>query len=351
MTHPYSWPEVRRGAERICMETARSLAARGHDVTLFSAGDTASRTLQDGFLLVRYRRLFTEPLRHERWFAWRLLPALLAGRFDAVHSLMPRDCLMAIGTKRLRGHRTLYQEVGNPLRWWWDGLPDGRARRTVARRVDVYGCISQYSLDALRTDFGRDGALVPPGVRLDQFTPLAERATRPTILYSGALDEERKGVADLLAAAAQLVEAGHDLQVWLSGPGDGEPLLKAAPPAVRDRVELLPLGDPDALGRQYASAWVCALPSRGDSFGMVLVEALASGTPIVTSDDGAPQELVSPGVGAVAPAGDVVALAAALEEALRLAEDPATATRCREVAEAFGWDTMVAPTLEKLYAP
>lgn len=332
------------------METARSLAARGHDVTVLSAGDEASRALRDGFVLVRYRRRFADPLRHERWFAWRVLPALLAGRFDAVHSLMPRDALMAINTKPLCRHRTLYQEVGNPLKWWWDGLPDGRARRAVARRVDVYACISQYALDALHADWDREGALVPPGVRLDQFTPLGERATRPTVLYSGALEEPRKGVADLLAACALLVERGRDLQVWLSGPGDGDALVRAAPAVVRDRVELLPLGDPDALGRQYASAWVCALPSRGDSFGMVLVEALASGTPIVTSDDGAPQELVTPEVGAVAPAGDVEALATALDEALGLAADATTAGRCRAAAEAFGWDTAVAPVLEKLYA-
>ena len=78
ITHPYSWPEVRRGAERITVESSRALAARGHDVTLFSAGAEASTTRTDGFTLVRFKRVFEQPHWHERWFGWRLLPALCA---------------------------------------------------------------------------------------------------------------------------------------------------------------------------------------------------------------------------------------------------------------------------------
>src|ERR671919_397201 len=59
ITHPYSWPEVRRGAERITVETGRALAARGHDVTLFTAGRAPAGDGGRGRSprVVRYRRV------------------------------------------------------------------------------------------------------------------------------------------------------------------------------------------------------------------------------------------------------------------------------------------------------
>src|SRR5207244_5414092 len=86
ITHPYSWPEVRRGAERIMVETGRALAARGHEVTVFTAGGAPGRDRHGGITTVRYRRVFVTPQRHERWFGWRVFPDLVRGRFDAVHS-------------------------------------------------------------------------------------------------------------------------------------------------------------------------------------------------------------------------------------------------------------------------
>ncbi|MES4793150.1 MAG: hypothetical protein C4321_09370, partial [Chloroflexota bacterium] len=76
-----------------------------------------------------------------------------------------------------------------------------------------------------------------------------------------------------------------DVAVWLSGPGDASALLAAAPPEARARTTVLPLGEPTAQHERYGRAWVTTLPSRGDSFGMVLVESLACGTPIVAAAD------------------------------------------------------------------
>ena len=142
ITHPYSWPEVRRGAERIIVETSRSLAARGHTVTVFSAGAASSRTEEQGVTTVRYRRRFDDPFRHERWFGWRVLPALLSGGFDVVHSMMPADAVAAIRTSRRSRHRTVYQELGNPIRSKVEGRRDRSLRERVIRSIDVYGCMS-----------------------------------------------------------------------------------------------------------------------------------------------------------------------------------------------------------------
>lgn len=349
ITHPYSWPEVRRGAERIIVETARALAARGHDVTVFSSGSTSGTSDLHGARLVRFtRRANKRAWLHEQWFGWRVAPHLAAGRFDVTHSFMPHDAVAAIRTKRIGGHRTLYDEMGVPG-LIWDRLRDRKARERVVRDVDVYGCMSQYALDAL-DGLGRQGVRIPGGVRLDQFQPAPAREPTPTLLFSGAFDVPFKGVAGLLEALALVAEDEPDVRLWLSGPGDGRALLAAAPAAARERTEILPLGTPDEQPGRYGRAWATVLPSQRESFGMVMLESLACGTPIVTTDHGAPQELVTPATGAVGRAGDARSLADALLRAIELARDPATVDACRGSAAPYDWDTGLAPLLERLYA-
>ncbi len=350
ITHPYSWPEVRRGAERITVESSRALAARGHDVTLFSAGAEASTTRTDGFTLVRYKRVFEKPHWHERWFGWRLLPALARGGFDVVHSLMPYDCYAAVRTRRLGGHGTVYDEMGVPYRWWWRAVPDGRVRTNVMRRVDVYGCMSQFALDVLEGEWSRPGVLIPGGVRVDQFGPADAREPAPTILFSGAFMDPSKNLPTLLEALALVAETVPDVKLWLSGPGDPAAVLAAAPDAARARTELLPLGRAEDQAERYGRAWVTTLPSKADSFGVALLESLACGTPIVVADRGAPQELVTPATGVVSIAGNPESLRDALLTGFELSSKPQTVEACRTQAEGYDWDLAIAPLLEELYA-
>jgi phosphatidylinositol alpha-mannosyltransferase len=357
ITHPYSWPEVRRGAERIIVETARALVGRGHEVTILTSGrEGVGRSTDGGVTTVKVRRRFDDLERHQLWFGARVVPLLLRGRYDAVHAMMPADAFAAIVTRPLARHRVLYEELGIPSAQWWREPEPGRpplkdrpARHIVARRVDVYGCMSQHALDAYEQGWhtGR-GALVPGGVDLDRFQP-TERAERPTLLFSGVLDEPRKGVSVLLDALALLADDVPDVRLWLSGPGDTAPLLAAAPPAARERTEVLDLGDPLAQAARYGAAWATVLPSLYESFGMVLVESLACGTPIVVADHSAPPELAKPGVGFVTVPGDPASLADGLRAALALGRDQATRDRCRAVAGDYSW-ARLAEHLEALYS-
>lgn len=348
ITHPYSWPDVRRGAERIIVETGRSLAARGHEVTVLTSGGAASRTAADGVTTVRFRRLFDNDFRHEHWFARRIVPSLLTRRFDVVHSLMPRDAVSAIRTRRITRHRTVYQELGNPVRDKVVNRPDGDARQRVIEAVDVFGCMSEFSRGFLEREWGRQGALIPGGVRIDEFAP-APREERPTILFSGALERPEKNVRELLAAVAVLAEDRPNVQLFLSGPGDAGPLLADAPAAARERTVVLPIGDPGQLARDYARSWVTCLPTLWDSFGLVVIESMAAGTPVVCGPAGAPPEVVTPDVGVVAEDLDPVSLARALSGALDLAQEPETVERCRSTARRFDWDESHAALLEALY--
>jgi phosphatidylinositol alpha-mannosyltransferase len=220
----------------------------------------------------------------------------------------------------------------------------------VIREVDVYGCMSQYSLSVLAHDYHREGVLIPGGVNLQTFRPAPQRSKTPTILYSGTLTEPRKGVATLLAALPLVAKAVPEVRLILSGPGDPAPLLAAAPPGAAERTDCVGVGElADQPGR-YGEAWACALPSLNDTFGLVLVEALACGTPIVAADNAALPELVSPGVtGALCHYDDVESLAAACIHAIDIAGRPGTAEACRESARPFDWASGVAPRAVAAY--
>jgi phosphatidylinositol alpha-mannosyltransferase len=349
ITNPFSWPEVRRGAERIVVETAASLSRRGHDVTVITAGSQPGRTHADGVTTIKLRRLTQRQRTHERTFAYRAVPYLIRGNYDVVHAMMAWDAYCATRARRLGKYRVVFDEMGIPYRSYWDHHPDGRLREYLAKHVDVYGCMSRHALDVLRDEWGREGALIPGGVRLDQFHVAEAREPVPTVLFSGALAEPRKGLDLLLRAIALVVADVPTVRVWLSGPGDPTPIVNAAPEAARRVVEVLPLGAPEEQTLRYQRAWVTALPSKSDSFGMVLIESLASGTPIVVLDDAAPPELVTPETGAIATPDDPASLAAALRRGFELAVAPETADRCRDFASDFDWDERIAPLLESLY--
>jgi glycosyltransferase involved in cell wall biosynthesis len=353
LTHAYTWPEVRRGAERYVSEVSRALAARGHDVTvLTSSWKDVGRRRDDGVTTIRLPRRDENLFAHEHRFERALLLPLLRGRFDAVHSLGPTDARASVRAAYLRRRRRIvYTTLGLPERRFWDERPDGQAHADVVRSVDVYGCMSQYALDALTAEYGRTGTLTPGGVDTTEFRPAPRREDRPTVLFSGALDEPRKGAVPLLRAAASLLGEYPNLQVWLSGPGDPAPLVAGAPAAVRDHIDVLPLGDPKGQAERYGRAWVTALPSRDDSFGMVVVEALACGTPVAVGNHAALPELVQPGVtGALCDQADDATVAAALREALALATVPETVEACRSSVMRFDWRTSIAPELEAIYA-
>jgi glycosyltransferase involved in cell wall biosynthesis len=349
LTHAYCWPEVRRGGERLLHELAGALSRRDHDVTIISSARRPGRTVEDGVRVVRLRSPRGEGLRQELRFGRTVAPSLLAGRYDVVHSLGVADAATSIVAARAhRGRRTVFTHLGIPIREWFEGRPDWRRQRFVAEHVDVYGCLSEHAAATFEAGFGRRASRTPGGVRLSRFAPAERRTPRPTLLYSGVLDEPRKRLADLLEAVAILARTEPDVRLWLSGPGDPTALLARAPTEARVRTALLPLGTPD-LAPVYGQAWATVLPSTHEAFGLVLVESLACGTPIVAADHAALPELVAPGVGALAAPEDPAALAVACAEAIELARDPATVERCREQAVPFDWDTGIAPAVEALY--
>jgi glycosyltransferase involved in cell wall biosynthesis len=355
LTHAFCWPEVRRGAERFSAELGAALVRRGHEVVHFSAARNAGVAVDRGVRTVRLRRLFEGQYRHEAHFGLRVLPHLIDARFDAVHSLGRFDALASILAARVRrdGRLTMITDLGLPDPAWWadQGAVNARAASAVVSHVDVYSCMSRTAVEFLARNYGRaDGVVVPGGVALSSFTPADRREPHPTILFSGAVTERRKGVPILLEALPLIAASEPEVELWLSGPGDPTDLLQRGPVEARARVRALGVGAAERQHERYGRAWATCIPSVKDSFGMALVESLACGTPIVTTTDGAPKELVDQGVtGALCAPGDAKSLAEACLRAFELARRPATVAACRAAAEPFDWDLGIAPLCERLY--
>jgi glycosyltransferase involved in cell wall biosynthesis len=352
-THAFCWPEVRRGAERFVQELGAALVRRGHEVTFLSAAWDPTDSELDGVRTVRLRRRREDTWGHEADFGRRVLPRLVAGRFDAVHSMGRRDALASVRAARLHPRRrTVITDLGLPSRSFWEHTPnEARVVEAVIKGIDVYGCMSQFAVDFLERDYGRtDGVITPGGVDIEAFQPAPAREPRPTLLLSGAFTEPRKGAATVLAALPLIAETEPEVQLWLSGPGDPAELLAAAPPEARARTTCLGVGEADEQQGRYGRAWATVLPSTDDSFGMALIESQACGTPIVVSTHGAPHELVDEGAtGELCEPHDAAGFAAACLRAFDLARRADTVQACRDAANRFSWDGAIAPLCERLY--
>jgi glycosyltransferase involved in cell wall biosynthesis len=350
----HCWPDVRRGGERYVHELGAALRRAGHDVRLLSTGAPPRRTEVLGVpvrrlpvrRLRRYGELDVQAAFGLQSLAHLAAPGLL-GRFDVWHATSTADAAAAALTGRAGRARSVFTDHGFPARRSREQRSDASLHRYVVEHVGAYVCVSAAAADYLRSDYGREACVVSPGVRLDAHTP-APRERRPTVLYAGDLGVPRKGVPLLLEAAALLRDQHPDLQVWLLGPGDPGPALAAAP---HELVPRCGRADDETLRDAYARAWVTALPSVAESFGMTVAESLASGTPaVVRADGGGPAEIVSsPEIGRLS--GPTAAeLATALGEALELAGRPGTPDACRERARDFDWDLAVVPALTAVYA-
>lgn len=368
ITNPTTWPRARRGAERFLNELAFYMAGRGHEVTVISTKPGPREVRRErGYTTVCHRRLWHPIMAragiHEfHPFMVTTLKHLLRERYDIVHCCTFMDAFAARMARRL---------TRVPYVFWINGIPPRiryvrslTARGAFFRRAvvgaDEVISLSRYMRDYFQDRFGRGGVVLPVPVDVDRFRLTRHRDhERPIILCAAALDDARKGGRLLMRAFNELKRSRPTAVLQVSCLMKDEArseLMQCVAPEHRADVQFLGAGQIDDLPALFGGAAVSVLPSHWEAFGMVILESMATGTPVVGTRDGAIPELINEeGVGRLFDTDPTVTeptnldgLVRALLEALELSRAPGTALKCRAHAEQYSW-ARVGPRFEELY--
>jgi phosphatidylinositol alpha-mannosyltransferase len=367
ITNPTTWPYVRRGGERFINELARYLAERGHEITILS-GKPGRKEIrhEHGYTTIYHRRLWHPSLARLgvlefHAFFLRCLPALLLHRYDVVLCCTFLDSFAAILARRFTGTPCVFwvNSPPPPVQYFRSVTLGGGIVRRAMRDADEVVALSRYMQELLARTYGRGGVEIPVPVDLERF-PLSRTRDHehPIILCAAALQDPRKGGRLLFQAFDRLKQTRPKARLQLVSPVPSpvaQALLALVSPRWRGDVEFLnPTSELPAL---LGAAAISVLPSLWEAFGMVVIESMATGTPVVGTRDGALPELIrDDGVGRLFDPGpttgaaptNLEGLVQALDEALTLSRDPDTALRCRARAEETGW-ARVGPRFEELF--
>ncbi|MEV2240867.1 glycosyltransferase family 4 protein [Micromonospora sp. NPDC049891] len=170
-----------------------------------------------------------------------------------------------------------------------------------------------------------------------------------TLGFLGRFTEPRKGFPILRDAFVELARQRPGLRLLVAGPGDPDDLFDRFPPDLRDQVTFLGLVSEEEKARMLRSVHLYVAPNTGgESFGMILTEALAAGTTVVASDLDAFRRVLDGGrAGRLFPTGDAVTLRATLAQLLDDPVQRAELTVCGDqVVANFDWPVVARRVLE-----
>jgi phosphatidyl-myo-inositol alpha-mannosyltransferase len=319
MVCPYSF-DVPGGVQSHVLQLAEVMRSRGQDVSVL-APSSPHVSLPDYVVSagravpIPYNgsvaRLQFSPAVHGKVRRW-----LTEGDFDVLHLHEPNAPSLSMWALRIAEGPIVATFHTSTTKSLTLAVFQGVLRpwhEKIVGRIAVSDLARRWQMEAL----GSDAVEIPNGVDVASFAsaPLLDGYPRPgkTVLFLGRYDEPRKGMAVLLDALPGLVEHFPGVQVLIVGRGD-EDELRSKAGGLAGHLRFLGQVDDAAKASALRSADVyCAPNTGGESFGIVLVEAMAAGTPVVASDLHAFRRVLRDGdAGRLVPVEDGAALAAGL---------------------------------------
>ena len=365
---PYDWA-VPGGVKHHIEALSQEFRAAGHEVEIIaaSARNRHAREQQAPNLIQIEGPVVPLPTSGSEArvvlstrFSHRVKAILSRERFDIIHlhePLMPFICPLALRHSKVYPHTLVvatfhaYREsenlgykLGRPILHRWLDRIDGRI------------VVSEPAREYTSGYFPGDYRVIPNGVDLARFgshslEPVPEFADgRPNILFVGRL-EKRKGFVHLLRAFVEVQAKMRQARLIVAGAFSQEQLMPFARQAESSGlhdVHFITWPPTDMLARLYQTADLLCAPSTGfESFGLILVEAMAASLPVVASDIPGYRQVVRHEVdGLLVPPGDEAGLAAAL---LRLLADKeqreCMGRNGRARAESYAWDRVATAVL------
>ena len=161
--------------------------------------------------------------------------------------------------------------------------------QTALEKVSARIAVSERARDTLVEHLGGDAVVIPNGVSLRAFSGDSTLPGWPgpggALGFLGRIDEPRKGMPVLLAALPEIAAKHPDVRLLVAGPGDEDEVRSSLAPELRDRVHFLGLVSDADRAAMLRSVDVYVAPNTGgESFGIILLEAMAAGTPVLASD-------------------------------------------------------------------
>ncbi|MBU6347547.1 MAG: glycosyltransferase family 4 protein [Actinomycetales bacterium] len=288
---PYAW-DVPGGVSAHVHDLANALIKKGHYVSVIAPAESDEDL---PFFVestgkpraVRYNgsvaRLSFGPIVARRVSKW-----IEQGEFDVLHvhePLAPSVSVLACWAAK-----------GPIVATWHSSMDRSRVimslaklAQTVMEKVSARIAVSPAAKQTMFDHLGGDAVVIPNGVDVAGFTGaigLPEwNSDSPTLVFLGRVDEPRKGLSVLLAAFPKIRREFPDLKLLIAGPGDCADLLSELTSADQAAITHVGRVTDEAKPNVYASGDIYVAPNTGgESFGIVLLEAMASGTPVVASD-------------------------------------------------------------------
>lgn len=312
---------------------------QGHDVRVYgpkSAPTNATPTMGDPY---RDLPIITTHLGRPRSLRWggamasisvsplgarRLAKTLRAEQFDIVHVhepvlSWPMTQLLGSPSTGLVG--TFHSAEAAAARGY---RAAGWALRRWLKRFDALTAVSAAAAATVRPALPKSCEIVPVCIDVEHYatsptTPIARTDHRRTVLFVGRADP-RKGLDDLIEAFARLRRTRNDLRLVIVGPDSRACARLARDSRLAERPDVDIVGNVSArtLVNYYRSADVfCSPATGGEAFGLVLIEAMAAGVPVVASDIAGYRDVVRHQVdGLLTPRSNPVQLARTLERLL-----------------------------------
>ncbi|MGD9621974.1 MAG: glycosyltransferase family 4 protein [Mycolicibacterium sp.] len=325
MVCPYSF-DVPGGVQSHVLQLAEVMRRHGHEVSVLAPASAEANVLLPDYVVsagkavpIPYNgsvaRLRFGPATHRKVKKW-----LAAGQFDVLHLHEPNaPSLSMLALKIAEGPivatfhtsttKSLTLSVFEPIL--------RPMHEKIVGRIAVSDLARRWQMEAL----GSDAVEIPNGVDVASFAVAPPLDGYPrsgkTVLFLGRFDEPRKGMAVLLGALPELVERFPDIEILIVGRGD-EAELRADAGSLAGHLRFLGQVDDARKASAMCSADVyCAPNTGGESFGIVLVEAMAAGTAVVASDLDAFRRVLDDGrSGRLVAVDDSAALAAGLVDVL-----------------------------------
>ncbi|WP_105975787.1 glycosyltransferase family 4 protein [Streptomyces geranii] len=349
---PYSW-DVPGGVQFHIRDLADYFIRLGHDVSVLAPADddtplppyvvSAGRAVPVPYngSVARLNFGFLSAARVRRW--------LHDGEFDVLHIHEP--------TSPSLGLLACWAAQGPIVATFHTSNPRSRAMiaasamlQPALEKISARIAVSEYARRTLVEHLGGDAVVIPNGVDVDSFAGAKPKPEwqGDTIGFIGRINEPRKGLPVLMKALPKILAARPATRLLVAGRGDEEEALEGLPKELRSRVEFLGMVSDEDKARLLRSVDVYIAPNTGgESFGIILVEALSAGAPVLASDlDAFAQVLDQGSAGELFTNEDADALA---ETAVRLLGDPERRAELRERGSAhvrrFDWSTVGADIL------